>query len=200
MSVRIIRNQEYIPHQAIVFTQQKNIKDFSLTKVAVAYAMRKKYIGEEKAIWEIEFHPTNNCNLQCDGCSYRTRHNRNTLSIKQISDFLDHYKYYDLRNVFFSGGGDPLVWKYWREFFFSIHKTCKYGIATNLFNFSAIKDYWEMFDFYQIHLTGYDPKSCYKTTGVDSFRYFNDNISFLLSHKLPYQNIVLKVLVNKALR
>lgn len=192
----IIRNKEYIPHQAIIFTNQKNLYDFSLKKVAVAYKMRKNCVGDNRAICEIEFHPTNRCNLNCTGCSYGTRHSTHSLSLEQIRSVLNQYTKYDLRSLFFSGGGDPLLWEHWHDFFESIEKTCSYGLATNMFNFRAIKDFWELFDFYQIHVTGYNTTTSKNSTGIDSFGQIDRNISFLLSHKLPTQNIALKVLIN----
>lgn len=197
MIVMVIRNQEFIPHQALIFTNRKNINDFSLKKVSVAYRMRSDTRGEDGAIWEIEFHPTNRCNLNCTGCSYRTRHSNHSLSVEQVMSILNRYASCDLRSIFFSGGGDPLLWEHWNDFLTSAPKICSYGIATNMFNFAAIKDFWELFDFYQIHVTGYDCLTSKAVTGIDSFEQTDRNILFLLKNKLPTQSIALKILINE---
>ena len=194
---KIIRNQQYIPHQAVVLTNRKNIKDFSLNKVSTAYKMRGNCIGEDSAVWEIEFHPTNNCNLHCASCSYGTRRNEQSLTVKQITSVLERYGLYDLKSVFFSGGGDPLMWSHWGAFFETVRKPCHYGIATNMFNFSKIKQYFSLFDFYQIHVTGYDSATCKAATGIDAFRHINEHISFLLEHRSHSQDIALKILFNQ---
>lgn len=195
MSV-ILRNQEYIPHQAVIFTSHKYLDDFSLRKVNIAYEMRKNCLGGDSAIWEIEFHLTNQCNLHCAGCSYGTRHNQKSLSLKRMLAILEQYTPHDLRSVFFSGGGDPLLWEYWSSFFATVEKACSYGIATNMFNFASIENFWKFFDFYQIHVTGYNAKTSKATTGIDSFQQIDDNISFLLKNRLSSQNIALKILIN----
>ena len=193
---KIIVNKDYMPHQSIVFTTEKHLNDFSYNKVAIAYQMRNQYGGNNKAIWELEIHPTNICNLNCNGCSYATRHNSNTLAIEKLIKVLDSYNTSDLRCLFFSGGGDPLLWNYWDRFFFTINKNCNYGISTNLYNFNSIISWWKMFDFYQIHITGYDKESCLKFTGNDSFSKINNNISYVLQNKLSHQNITLKWMIN----
>ncbi|MCM1286894.1 MAG: hypothetical protein NC240_01190 [Clostridium sp.] len=107
--MNIKRNEKYIPHQAIVFTNRKSVDSFLLDKIGLAFQIRKDCIGKDNAIWEIEFHLTNRCNLNCNGCSYSTRHNGKSLTVEQVSSVLERYGQYDLRSVFFSGGGDPLV-------------------------------------------------------------------------------------------
>lgn len=193
----IKRNGRYIPHQAIIFTNKKSLDSFRLDKIGMAYQIRKDFIGKDNAIWEIEFHLTNQCNLDCNGCSYNTRHNRKSLTVDQVYSILDCYGQYDLRSVFFSGGGDPLLWKYWKDFFERADKKCSFGIATNMFNFDKIKDFWREFDFYQIHVTGFNEVSGKAITGINSFERIDKNISFLLSHKKSFQEITLKFLINK---
>lgn len=197
MSIEIIRDQQYIVHQAIVLTNRKNLKDFSLEKVAIAYQIRSGCIGDNSAIWELEFHPTNICNLRCAGCSYASRHDNMSLNVEQIAYILEQYLPYDLRSVFFSGGGDPLLWNGWDDFFTSIEKKCSYGIATNMFNFKKIIGFWDLVDFYQIHLTGYNADSCKLATGVDAFKPIDENIVFLLSNQKPSQDVALKILISE---
>ena len=193
----LIRNEEYIPHQAIVLTNQNNLEDFSLKKVRTAYQMRKSYLGKDSAIWEIEIHPTNLCNLHCNGCSYGTRHDGHSLTIEQIKAIISRYLSYDPQSIFFSGGGDPLLWKYWNEFFTLFEKPCRLGISTNMFNFKSIEKNWKFFDFYQIHVTGYDDLTVKEATGVSGYQQINNNISFLLRNKLPSQVITMKIIVDE---
>lgn len=195
--MRIIRNEQYIPHQAIIFTNRKSIDSFLIDKVGIAYQIRNDCIGRDGAIWEIEFHLTNSCNLKCNGCSYGTRHNGNSLTIDQVCSVLKKYEKYDLKTVFFSGGGDPLLWKLWKVFFTRIDKKYNYGIATNMFNFGEIRDYWNYFDFYQIHVTGYDDITSKTVTGINSFSRINENISYLLERRTSSQEIALKILINE---
>lgn len=194
----IIRNGLFFPHQAIILTNQKNIHDFNIDKVILAYNARKGCIGKDSAVWEIEFHLTNRCNLKCGGCSYGTRHDNQSISIDQVIKILNNYLVYDPKSIFFSGGGDPLTWPHWKEFFATIEKKYNYGIATNMFNFDAINEYYKLFDFYQIHLTGYDKESCKVTTGRDCFNLINNNIDFLLRHRTLGQDIAIKVLINES--
>lgn len=192
----LVRNEAFIPHQAIVLTNQQSFDDFSLKKVASAYNARKNCLGTDAAIWEIEIHPTNCCNLHCNGCSYGTRHDNSALSISQLQDILSPYLSYSPQSIFFSGGGDPLLWDSWELFFRVFAKQCKYGISTNFFNFKAIDKFWTLFDFYQIHVTGYNESTVKETTGVSCFSQIEDNISFILENKLPHQTITLKIVID----
>lgn len=195
--MNIVRNGDFIPHQAIVYTRKSNLHDFMIEKVNDAYKMRQDCLGKDNAIWEIEIHPTNKCNLNCLGCSYSTRHNSKSLSIKQVISFLKAYEKYDLKSVFFSGGGDPLLWEYWDDFFSLVKKSFSVGISTNMYNFSSIKHFWKRFDFFQIHITGFDETSSKKETGINSFKQIDDNINFLLKNRTQLHKITLKLLVNQ---
>lgn len=195
--MNILQNECCIPHQAIVFTNKNNLDSFFIEKVGIAYQVRKDSIGKNDAIWEVEFHLTNKCNLDCTGCSYSTRHNGKSLTADQVCSILEQYGQYDLRSAFFSGGGDPLTWKEWNDFFIKVKKKCSFGIATNMFNFETIKDFWKEFDFYQIHVTGFDEISSKAVTGVNSYDSVDKNISFLLNHRSSSQEVALKILINK---
>lgn len=195
MSIK--RNELYIPHQAIVFTQQDNICDFSLDKVGNAYQKRKSSIGHKDALWELEIHPTNTCDLLCKDCSYGSRHNGQRLTYEQVYHLMKESDKYDLKSVFFSGGGDPLYWNCWEKFLSSVPKHFKYGISTNLYDFSNIKKSYSEIDFYQIHVVGFDRKECIRNTGKDVFELLDSNLNYLLKHKYSSQNITLKILINK---
>lgn len=185
-----------MPHQAIVFTNEKNLKDFSLQKVAVAFEMHKDLIGTPAAIWEVEIHPSNSCNLKCKGCAYGTRHNHHQLSPKQVLEIINHYSQYDLKSVFFSGGGEPLLWTGWDFLLDHLEKSCHYGIATNMVGFYSIESFSYIFDFYQIHVIGFDDHSFYAATGTNYFSLCDKNIRRLALKKAPSQNIALKLLVS----
>lgn len=195
--MNIVRNGGFIPHQAIVYTRKNNLYDFMIEKVYDAYKMRQDCLGKNNAIWEIEIHPTNKCNLNCLGCSYNTRHNSKSLPINQVVSFLKTYEKCDLKSVFFSGGGDPLLWEYWDDFFSLVKKSFSIGISTNMYNFNSIKHIWKSFDFFQIHITGFDEASSEKETGINSFKQIDDNINFLLKNRTKLQKVTLKLLVNK---
>ncbi|MCM1286893.1 MAG: hypothetical protein NC240_01185 [Clostridium sp.] len=66
-----------------------------------------------------------------------------------------------------------------------------------MFNFEGIKDFWREFDFYQIHVTGFNEVTSKAITGVNSFDRIDKNISFLLSQKKSCQEVALKILINK---
>lgn len=192
----IIRNEPYIPHQAIVMTNKRNLWDFSLKKVGMAYQMRKDVIGTERAIWEIEIHPTNLCNLHCNGCSYGTRHDGSMLTIEQVKRILPRYLIYSPKSIFFSGGGDPLLWDSFGAFFDLYSKVSMFGISTNMYNFKSIKDFWTLIDFYQIHVTGYDDQTVRDATGVNCFSKIDENITYILKNKRPFQTITIKVVID----
>lgn len=195
--MEIIKDEFYMPHQSMIFTKKEHLNDFNIKKINSAYTLRKSVLGGDEAIWEIEFHPTNYCNIKCDGCSYGSRHDSSKLSFEFVKDVLDRYKDYDIRSIFFSGGGDPLLWKHWDEFFNLNHSKYKYkiGIATNMFNFEKIKQFTNSFDFYQIHVTGYDKESSFNSTGVDSFVEIDKNLRYLFENKTNEQEIALKILI-----
>ena len=195
MSIK--RNELYIPHQAIVFAQQDNICDFSLDKVGYAYQNRESNIGHEDALWELENHPTNGCDLLCKGCSYGSRHNEQCLTYEQVCRLVQENSKYDLKSVFFSGGGDPLHWNCWERFLNSVPKRFKYGISTNLYNFSNIKKSYSEIDFYQIHVVGFDRSECIRNTSKDVFELLDSNLKYLLKHRRSDQNVTLKILINK---
>lgn len=192
--MKIIKNDYFIPHQAVILTKEKNLYDFSLEKVVRAYHYRGNSIGSDSAIWELEFHLSNSCNLDCAGCSYSSRHSGLKLKASYVSHLINYFSNFDLRSVFFSGGGDPLVWDGWEELFKS-KKCASFGISTNLYNFKNIIKFWSLFDFYQVHVTGYNSESTKNNTRINAFDSIHENLKFLLDSKSDSQSVTLKILL-----
>lgn len=197
MSLEYIKNEYYLPHQAIIITKRKNVDDFNINKILTAYWMRKDNIGDDSAIWEIEIHPTNFCNLECNGCSYGSRHDNTTIDYVKLVETINYYNQFDIRSLFFSGGGDPLCWNKYETFLKEVkRKRWKLGVSTNLYNIFSIKNIINEFDIYQIHLMGFDKESVLKECKVDAFDRIDKNCAFLFSQKEEHQVVTLKIVIN----
>lgn len=195
MSTRIIVNESFLPHQSIVLAKEKNIPDFKIEKIIPAFEMRKNE-QLECPIWELEVHPVDYCGLGCYGCSYAERHSGNVINLKELVNGIKYYERFDLKTVFFSGGGDPCNWKEWNQFVNLMGcRKWKLGISTNLFSLSNIMNILHEFDFYQIHVVGYNAKSVFRETGVEAFDRIHNNLETLFLQKKSKQSITLKVLL-----
>ena len=56
----------------------------------------------------LEFHPTNNCNLQCKHCTYKFRNNRDVYPFEQ----LENLRRLNPQALVLSGGGEPTFYSY----------------------------------------------------------------------------------------
>lgn len=195
MSIKMITNGNCLPHQSIVLVKEDNIGDFSLEKILAVYKLRQKE-KLECPIWELEVHPVDFCGLGCHGCSYADRHSGIEINIEKLVQTIKYYEQYDLKTVFFSGGGDPCAWKGWRSFLNYVNdRKWKLGISTNLFDFSNLKNILQEFDFLQIHIVGYDQESVFKETGVEAFDVLYNNHKSLFLRKNDGELITFKVLL-----
>lgn len=194
----IVANPHSFPHGAIILTGRSLLDDFDMRKVALAYERRKEegVLGTDAAIWELEIHPTNFCNLKCSGCSYAGRHDQTTVDIAALKGLLDHYRQFDLRSVFVSGGGDPSYWSGWHRVFGEVVcSSFKIGVSTNLSNFRQISRVFNKVSFFQIHVVGYDAASTLRETGVDCFDAIQSSLDELFTHLTDGQQVTMKVLV-----
>lgn len=197
MSPIYLKNENYLPHQSVIITKKRNIDDFNLNKILKAYLAREKNIGDDSAIWEIEIHPTNFCNLKCNGCSYSSRNDGTTINFNELINTVNYYNQFDVRSVFFSGGGDPLCWNKYEAFLKKIErKQWKLGISTNLYNISSIKNIISEFDIYQIHVLGFDKESLINECKVDAFDRIDKNYKLLFEKKEDRQIVAMKFLIN----
>lgn len=100
MPIKVIRNGEYLPHQAVILTKQNNLSDFRFDKIIMAYKDRiNKQLG--CPVWETEVHPVDFCSLGCKGCSYAERHSGNKINVVNLVKILKYYEKFDLKTVFF---------------------------------------------------------------------------------------------------
>lgn len=195
MSIEYIKNGNYLPHQAVVLAKTENIFDFKLEKIICPYEKRKSE-KFEFPIWEVEVHPVDFCGLGCKGCSYAERHSGNTINLDKLISVINKYGQSDLRTVFFSGGGDPCGWKAWKDFISMIgDRKWVLGISTNLYDLSNIRDIIYEFDFFQIHVVGYNANSLYKEAGSSNFEQLVKNYEELFERKKDKQYVTLKILV-----
>ena len=68
-------------------------------------------------------------------------------------------------------------------------------MSTNLFELSNIRDIIHEFEFYQIHVVGYNADSMLRETGVNSFDKLEKNYEELFREKVDSQFVTLKVLL-----
>jgi organic radical activating enzyme len=182
----------------MVLTQRALIDDFDMRKAVLAYERRERagVLGTDAAIWELEIHPTNFCNLKCVGCSYADRHDHTTIDATRLAALVHHYRQYDLRSVFVSGGGDPSYWSGWHRVFGNMDcSSFKIGVSTNLSNLQQIGKVFEKISLFQIHVVGYDAESTIRETGADCFDTIRTNLDYLFSHRSGEQQVTMKVLV-----
>ena len=183
----------YIPHDAFIFTNRKNLNQFNAEKILPAYDTYIKNGERLKEPWEIEIHLSGICQFSCNKCAYSTRHTGEKKSLEQIESIFSsltertHF-------VFFSGGGDPFAWTSWKEL---LNLREQYipqipiGVSTNLFRLPDID--LDMIDLYQIHVFGYDRKSYIEQIGFDGFDEFKENLLEVCKRN---SKITLKVLLD----
>ncbi len=73
----------------------------------------KKYIDGERDFppWSVEIHPTARCNYDCTYCAYSVRNeNKKTITEDALKSLYDVLIINKTRGVFFSGGGEPLLY------------------------------------------------------------------------------------------
>lgn len=195
MSINIIRNGEYLPHQSIVLVNRKNLSDFKLDKILKVYKNRKRE-NLTLPIWELEVHPIDFCKLACKGCSYSKRHSNFQIDFESLINAIKHYSRFDLRTVFFSGGGDPALWKEWEHFVeITKNRAWKIGISTNLYDISHIRNVINDISHYQIHVIGHNRESVLKECGVDTYDILRKHHQILFNNRHSDQTITMKVLV-----
>lgn len=185
----------YIPHAAIILTNEDKIEQFKANKILRAY---DAYGKDRKRLiypWEIEIHLSGNCPFACKECSYATRHTGMKLSNDDIKSIFSIVSEDKTHCVFFSGGGDPFAWDGWRGL---LNLRKKYipcipiGVSTNLLGLPKDIDFKEI-DFYQIHISGYDEKSYFEQIGLYVFGIFYDNLVKVVKSA---KQISLKLILN----
>jgi MoaA/NifB/PqqE/SkfB family radical SAM enzyme len=187
----------YVPHASVILSNATNTDQFRAEKILTAYDL---YLGNKKRLispWEIEIHLTGNCPFSCEGCSYSTRHTNNILHPEDLHNIFSENVLTNTHCIFFSGGGDPMSWKYWKD----LLKLCdrfapgiSLGMSTNLFSLNNDLDISKI-DFYQIHIAGYDSASYRKYSGIDSFSTVQHNLNIIRKSKA---HIILKVLITES--
>ncbi|MBN1174295.1 MAG: radical SAM protein, partial [Micromonosporaceae bacterium] len=194
----LLRNPYGMPHQAVVFTGADLVNNFDVRKVAAAYRrrLREGTLGQDAAIWELEIHPTNFCNLKCPGCSYRNRHDSRTIDLGDLMSLVHHYSQFDLKSIFVSGGGDPAFWNGWGEFIERLHHPVpKLGVSTNLSSLREMTPALDRISIFQVHVVGYNRASTLEETGVDRFNAIKRNLDRLFAIRNPSQQVTMKILV-----
>lgn len=187
MSIQLLTNG--IPHDAIILTKSNSLAEYSSSKVlSIPYSSVYP--------WEVEIHLTGTCCLSCNGCSYSTRHSKDSLSSDDLEGIFRSLKNMKCHTVFFSGGGDPLSWDNW-EMLMTLKKELIpdiiTGISTNLVTSQNCCFIDRFFDYVQVHIVGYDVDSCIANTGVDCFATVDKQLS-----QIKNQNVVLKMLINSS--
>lgn len=187
-----------MPHGAVVFCDANIVNDFDIRKVVEAYRCRLQegVLGQDAAIWELEIHPTNFCNLRCSGCSYANRHDSRTIDIDKLVALMRYYGQFDLRSIFVSGGGDPAFWKGWDALVEHLPDPFpKLGISTNLSSFRRMASAFDRISMFQVHVVGFDKTSTVKEVGVDCFDAVRRNLDQLFSARAVSQQVTMKILV-----
>lgn len=187
----------YIPHASVILSNATDVDQFRAEKILTAYDL---YLNNKERLtspWEIEIHLTGKCPFSCEGCSYSTRHTINMLQPEDLYNIFSKNVLTNTRCIFFSGGGDPMSWKYWKD----LLKLCdrftsdiSLGMSTNLFGINNDLDISKI-DFYQIHVAGYDSTSYRIYSGIDSFSAVQHNLNKISKSKA---RIILKVLITES--
>lgn len=185
-----------IPHDAIILCNKETQGQFDATKVCnTIYGLK----SNERRLWELELHVTNNCNLKCRECSYASRRDNDYLTAEVVDKTVNEAIENGVKTIFVSGGGDPTVWREWNKFFINKEKYSKvdWGIATNAINLiSSLGEHIDFFSLYQIHLLGYDHESVKKEAGIDVYDRMDKSLKYLLKNKSPNTQVTLKFLLN----
>jgi len=64
--------------------------------------------GDPNTLITMEMDPTDNCNNNCPGCA-GGRTGQSSLTLEEMTGYIDQMKDIDVRGLIFSGGGEPLV-------------------------------------------------------------------------------------------
>lgn len=197
MSV-LLKNAYSMPHGAVVFCGADLLNDFDAHKTVAAWRRRQREgtLGQDGAIWELEVHPTNVCNLQCPGCSSANRHDGRTIDLDKLIALVRHYGQFDLRSIFISGGGDPAFWKDWNRFVEHLpDPLLQLGVSTNLSTVRRMGSVLGRMSVVQVHVVGFDQMSVVKETGVDYFETIRRNLDLLFSARTATQQVTMKILM-----
>lgn len=191
-------NSYLFPHRSYILSREPEEYDFDMRKVLRAAKVRRSdgSFGTEGGIWQLEIHPTNFCNLNCTGCSYADRHDKQRIDPEHLRAIIDYYAAAGLKNVFVSGGGDPAFWPDWEAVFRNVDTfDFSLGVATNLSTLRQIGKVLDLIDYFQLHIVGYDRASVKRETGRDCFKQIDRNIDELFSSIETSCSIAFKILV-----
>ena len=185
----------YIPHEALIFTNQESVSQFNAEKILPAYDTYIKNATRLCEPWEVEIHLSGHCPFSCKECSYATRHSGKELGLHQIEKVFSALSK-ETHFVFFSGGGDPFAWTSWNELLRLRDKYIPYtpiGVSTNLFGLPNDIDLNKI-DLFQVHVSGFNRESFMEQIGIDVFDVFANNLSRVCNSN---SKITLKVILNE---
>ena len=106
----------------------------------------------------LDISPTNRCNLNCPFCSVKNRDQSLFLSLYQVNVVMGKMINLGLKSIVLTGGGEPTLWPYFKEFVESI-KIIKFpiGLITNgLMLHTFKKEILETFTWIRVSLNGMD--------------------------------------------
>ena len=193
----------HMPHDAFILTSSRHIDQFNAAKVLPAYSQYQTGQRATTQPWEVEFHLTGNCSLRCNGCSYATRRTGMELTVPGITTVLNEFESDSVKAVFFSGGGDPFMWKHWDGLLRAKAESTwdfPIGVSSNLVAFkhrirkpASVAE----IDFYQVHILGYDEESCRNASGVNCYRRMRDNLNYLFENVTDRNTVTMKFMLNE---
>ncbi|MDR3222869.1 MAG: SPASM domain-containing protein [Methanobrevibacter sp.] len=183
----------YIPHESIIFTN--DLEEFKANKVLKVY---DSFIKDDlKYPYEIEIHLTGNCPSKCKECSYASRHTGDVIGLDKIEDIFSLLSTHthNVHTIFFSGGGDPFAYPYWKELL-ELHDkyipNVNIGVSTSLLILPDID--FNKISYFQIHFSGFNSESYIDQIGFDAFNRFYSNLMRVEKSNVDY---VLKLLFNQ---
>jgi len=155
-----IHNAENMPAQSILKLkeimldeEQKNLENyynrfasqnekstiFESNKIFAHLDKLKTYLDpntkRETGPVTVEFHPSTFCNHACPGCIYNTwtldKSKRHNFDISLLPNLIEDLKYFNVRGINLSGGGEPLCHPKWKEIIEEFAKQFDVGLITN---------------------------------------------------------------------
>ena len=130
----------------------------------------------------IELHLTNKCNIKCNYCFFKDRHNSDTLSTEDAKMIIDDFVRMGVKGLILSGGGEPTMHKDFKSIVkYAYAVGLDIGLITNGVIYPDVLKYltWVRFS-----LDTFDKDIYKKIKGVNKFYQVENNIKKVIRTKL----------------